>query len=592
MKTFLRTTYYLSLRPVYLFLALLYLAIFVLHMFMLEGVVRQYMMGMAGISSLLLLGFYIAVHKLENPLKNYTIPMASLVLMGIPVLNTLTHLYFLPDVKQTTSLIIIIIVSSMLILDTRWFVGMALTVIAAWLIILLRNIGNDDILHYTIALAMSFAGGLVIQINRKKVLAELVAARRMETERNRELQSAKIRLEMSSKELEETILSLRIAKEQAEQAAVAKEQFLSNMSHELRTPLNAVIGLTELLLSNNPRKDQKEDLETLMISGENLLSLINEVLDFNKMSAGKLTLESVPLNLHALIDQLERTHRLRANQKGIALKVERLQIPDMELLGDPLRLTQILNNLLSNAVKFTETGTVTFTIQSQVLNNGLVQTHFEVKDTGIGMTEDQVKSIFDPFQQADSATTRKFGGTGLGLAITHRLIELHNTKLKVESQFGQGTSFSFTLNLAINTADTPTDLVDTTSAIDLSGKHILLVDDNAINLAVLNKVLKLWHATTDAAHNGQEALDMVVANNYDLVLMDLHMPVMDGYTATQTIRQMNGVKYQNLPIIALTASTLPDVISRVYDAGMNDHLFKPFNQKELYQKLMVYGKRS
>lgn len=582
MQHFLRSTYFKSIRPVYLALSFVYAVLFVLHGLSLSGSDRIIMMVFAGVSALFLISTYIASFRLYETLREYTIELSALVIIGIPIINTLVHIFLMPDGKQTTSFIIIILAASVVVLDTTWFLVMTILATVGWALILVPQLSLEDIIHYIIALAMTMVGAMAIQINRKNILSDLVMARKLQADRNRELQAAKKTLEENQQELERTVVSLKQAKRQTEEAMQAREQFLSNISHELRTPLNAVIGLTELLMLNDPRPDQKEDLEVLKFSGENLLGLISDVLDFTKMNVGELSLEAIPFDLREVIEQLERTHKFRASDKEIEFEVETIDLPENELIGDPLRLKQILNNLLSNAVKFTEHGKVSLKVVCTWPRDQMVDIHFSVTDTGIGIDNKQLQKIFEPFKQADSNTTRKFGGTGLGLAITQQLIEMHGTQMHVNSIPGTGTTFSFSLSLQVRD-DAETSTVQSQPVdIDLSMKRILLVDDNNINLVVLNRMLQHWQAETDIATNGQEAMELAARNQYDLIFMDLHMPVMDGYDAAKLIR----LKQPDLPIVALTASTLNDVIDRVYKCGMNDHMFKPFNQRELHDKLV------
>lgn len=378
------------------------------------------------------------------------------------------------------------------------------------------------------------------------------------------------------------------AKKQAEHASMAKAQFLSTMSHEIRTPLNAVIGITHLLLQDDPKPDQVENLNALRFSGENLLALINDILDFSKIEAGKIEFEEADFSLDEQMTGLRQSFGFKAREKGLEFNVcESSDIP-ATLVGDPTRLSQILNNLLSNAIKFTETGKVSLKVAVKKQTQKTVDLYFEVKDSGIGVPKDKLGAIFESFSQASTDTSRKFGGTGLGLTITKKLLELQGSKIKVKSKTGQGATFYFTLRFKIGQAKlVGRDSVFHQSGTDfesLEGYKVLLVEDNAMNVIVARQFLNRWKLDFDHAKDGEEAVRKVVDGAYDLVLMDLQMPVMDGYEATLLIRQT----HPNLPIIALTASAMLEIQEQVYKVGMNDFVTKPFNPRDLYQKIVRY----
>lgn len=377
------------------------------------------------------------------------------------------------------------------------------------------------------------------------------------------------------------------AKEQAEQASLAKAQFLSTMSHEIRTPMNAVIGITNLLLKNNPRADQKKNLSLLKFSGENLLHLLNDILDFSKIEAGKVAFEEVDFNLNTLLSGIKQSLATKATEgKNLKLRM-RLddELPDM-LIGDPTRLSQVLNNLVGNAIKFTEQGSVTLTVDVVEKTDKEVKLEFCVSDTGIGIPEDKLQYIFDSFSQASSDTTRKYGGTGLGLTITKKLLELQGSSIEVESKAGEGSHFYFGLAFKLsNLQPEEESQVQTSSAAhqSLQGQPILLVEDNPVNVVVASQFLEDWGASIVVAENGRQALEQIEKTSFSLILMDLQMPVMDGYEAALQIRK----KYseEELPIIALTADAMHGVYDQITAAGMNDYISKPFIPDELYKKI-------
>ncbi|WP_207532433.1 histidine kinase N-terminal 7TM domain-containing protein [Desertivirga arenae] len=389
-------------------------------------------------------------------------------------------------------------------------------------------------------------------------------------------------------ERKETEIALLKAKEAAEQATVAKDQFLSTMSHEIRTPMNSILGFTHLLLQNNPREDQKEFLGIQRFSAENLLVLINDILDFSKIQSGKLQIEETPVDLNNLLQNIYATLKNAATEKGIDLV---LTLPEESLppvLADPVRLSQIFVNLVGNAIKFTEKGRVEIIAETLIREQDYTKILFQISDTGIGIAPDKIDQIFESFTQASADTTRKFGGSGLGLTITKQLLRLMKSDVSVSSTPGEGSVFSFQLELK-NAADQQRQIIITAKPDEklLAGKNVLIVDDNPMNVLLAKQFLKKWNIRFGVAKNGLEALNEVQATDYDLVLMDLQMPVMDGYTATVEIRRLTDVKFRELPIIALSASALAEVQEKVFEAGMTDFLTKPFTPDSLFDKLRV-----
>lgn len=377
---------------------------------------------------------------------------------------------------------------------------------------------------------------------------------------------------------------LILAREQAVQSMRAKSEFLSNMSHEIRTPMNAVIGFTNLLLEENPRPDQLEHLGVLEFASKNLLVLINDILDFSKIEAGKIVLEETEFNVKELVHRIGKTLQQRADEKRITLKLNLDTALVPGIVGDPVRLSQVLMNLVGNAIKFTEKGSVVMAVEQKCITSDEVMIYFSVTDTGIGIPEDKQASIFENFTQASSETTRKYGGTGLGLAITKRLLELQQSKIEVQSRVGEGSCFFFTLRFKkghVQSSESPV-LVAPAALKLLSGTRVLLVDDNPANILLAAKMMKKWDIASDSATNGRVAVGMAQQCRYDLILMDLQMPEMDGYEASLSIRALEDPYYKRVPIIALSASAMGDVIGRVTQSGMNDYLSKPFRAPELH----------
>lgn len=379
------------------------------------------------------------------------------------------------------------------------------------------------------------------------------------------------------KQIEHELLE---AKEQALQLSEAKEMFLSVMSHEIRTPLNAVIGMTHLLIDNDPKASQIEDLNVLKFSAENLLHIINDILDFTKIETGNLQLEAIPLDIKSLASDIVNSLQINAAQKGDKLTLEcDDQIP-VNILGDKTRLYQILMNLLGNAIKFTEYGAIELKIELVSENEEAVVMHFVVKDNGIGIPEDKQSYIFETFTQAKTDISRKYGGTGLGLAITRKLLKLYKSDITVKSKEGRGTEFSF--DIQFGKATQKTRLVKSIEPpASFIGKKILVVDDNEINVLIANRILSKWGFELEFARNGKEAIEKAMTKTFDLIFMDIQMPGIDGFETTSIIRELEDEYFKTIPIIALTASTLQDENSKFKACGMNGHILKPFKPEEI-----------
>ncbi len=390
-----------------------------------------------------------------------------------------------------------------------------------------------------------------------------------------------------------TELELKKAKDLAEESLKVKNEFLANMSHEIRTPLNAVIGFTDLLLETQLNTEQRSHLETMRNSGEILLSLINNVLDLSKLESEKLKIEEIPFNLHKSFNTVLKLMKLRADEKGIFLDLKIEPNVPIHIIGDPTRVEQILLNLIGNAVKFTNKGSVQVTLKQLNETDDTSEIYFEVRDTGIGIVSNKINTVFGAFSQAKSDTSRIYGGTGLGLTIVKKLVGLLNGSIKVESKFGEGSVFKITLPLKkdlvnANTAEVEPEFL-MNEPLELS---ILLVEDNKTNQLLAKTRLERWKCKVDIANNGIEGVKKVQKNMYDLILMDIQMPVMDGYEASKIIKNDISKKAAQIPIIAMTAYATNADISRAKSSGMDDYIFKPFKPKELYNILEKYGKPS
>jgi signal transduction histidine kinase/CheY-like chemotaxis protein len=393
-------------------------------------------------------------------------------------------------------------------------------------------------------------------------------------------------LEKQIRKRKETEAELIRAKEQAEDGARAKSDFLSVMSHEIRTPLNAIIGIAHLLLQDQLLPSQLENLKALNISAENLLRLINDILDFGKIEEGKIVLAEKNTCLKLLAENLKTAHHIRAAERGNTINMIVDDALPPYVLGDETRLGQILHNLLSNAVKFTRNGVITLQISLQKIQADEATVYFSVTDTGVGIEKEKQELIFDRFTQASVDIAREFGGSGLGLAIVKRLAALYNSDIYLNSEVGRGSTFFFSITFKKGKPEIqPQQTV--TGKNDLSGIKVLLVEDVEFNIMVAKKMITNWNGAVDVAENGAIALNKIRQTDYDIVLMDLQMPVMDGYNATQHIRNFNDV----IPIIALTASASSDILQRTREFGMTDYLAKPFKPGELYEMIYKYSRK-
>ncbi|MES2778740.1 MAG: tetratricopeptide repeat protein [Bacteroidota bacterium] len=378
------------------------------------------------------------------------------------------------------------------------------------------------------------------------------------------------------------------AKDNAEQATSAKTQFLSVMSHEIRTPLNAIIGIANLLNEDLQNEVHRENIAVLRIASQNLLLLINDLLDLNKLEVGKMEAESEQLNIRKVVDAIKEMFAVSTAQKGIELKLEfDYRIPTA-LMGDETKLNQSITNLVSNAIKFTGKGYVKIGVILKESNAKFTTIQFVVSDTGIGIPDDKQQTIFESFAQASSDTNRKYGGTGLGLSISQKLIEVMGGTLHVQSEVFKGSEFSFTLTFLNTPTDYQKPAIEIMADSSLfEGKRILIADDNAVNIFVLKQFLKKWGVTIVEVSNGLEAFKVMHEQSFDMVLMDVQMPIKDGIDATMDIRNA-GKEWSATPIIAITASHEDEVRVKIKACGMNDFIIKPFMPNDLLEKLSKY----
>jgi signal transduction histidine kinase/ActR/RegA family two-component response regulator len=551
------------LRPVAFFLAFLYFFLALAHFFLLHETFMWTLITAALLTSTFCVVIGLNASKVSSARQSFII----LFMLIIASLNSLLHLWFSEAPEHSTNLFVTIIASG-IVFSNR--IHWAASILFNWIGWITVNITLEMelIQHFFFAMAMSSLLSWFAHMARKTLVEKQLA---LEKERDIAIQHEQV----------------------AKAATEAKSSFLANMSHEIRTPMNGIIGMIDLVSRTKLDEEQKDFIATAKRSASSLMNIINDILDFSKIEAGELTIELVEFDLEQFFTELTHDLLFQASRKGLKLELVNEKFQQTIVMGDPYRITQILNNLLSNAIKFTQSGTIIVEYNLIELD-GRACLSVMVTDTGIGISDDALPHLFDSFSQADMSTTRNFGGTGLGLAITKQLCELMGGDITAQSKLGEGSAFEFKVMLAFpDPIATQTEKRPATeSFVNFANLRVLLVEDNFINQEVMLAILKSLDVQIDVANDGLEAIHMLAHSQsatFDLVLMDCQMPNMDGYEATRRIRAGDaGDVFSKTPIAALTANTMNSEREKCLSAGMNEFLTKPIDIDTLKLLLAKY----
>jgi len=551
------------LRPVAYFFGTLNFFLTLAHFFLLQESFKWILLTLTLLTATLSFVIGLKASKISSAKHSLFI----LILLLIASSNSLLHLWFSEAPEETTNIFVTVIATGIVLSNRHHWTAIILFNWIGWITVNI-SIEMAYTQHFFFTMAMSTLLSWFAHLARKKLV-----------EKQLELQQER---------------DIAIQHEQESKAATkAKSAFLANMSHEIRTPMNGVIGMIELVSNSEMDEEQKDFISTAQRSAESLMIIINDILDFSKIEAGELTIERVEFDLEQVLTELVHDQRFLAIKKGLKFELKKQYVQQAKVVGDPHRITQILNNLLSNAIKFTESGSIIVQYDLNTLDDHL-HLNVVVTDTGIGVSDTSLPFLFDSFSQADMSTTRNFGGTGLGLAITKQLCELMGGGITAQSKLGEGSVFQFSVQLDYpEPASTLKDNTHTaTSLSDFSKLRILLVEDNIINQEVMIAILSSLKINIDVANDGLDAITILnhsQASTFDLILMDCQMPNLDGYETARRIRAGDaGELFNKIPIIALTANTMNSEREKCINAGMNEYLTKPINTNTLKSILAEY----
>jgi len=552
-----------SLPPVCSALVVAYAVFALAHFLTLPPQARLAMTALAAATALVFLAVRLWLGARELPAAGAQ-PLAT-ILLALLLLNSLTHLRLLEEPRQATNLVIVVIAAGAFLLSRLWLAVVVAAALAGWGLAVLTGPPHPGWAHYSFALAAAAALSAAIQHTRRASYLRLVELRERDAERQARLEEALAETEASKREIER-------AMELAQAASRAKSEFLANVSHEIRTPMNGVAGVSDLLLRTPLSAEQREYVETLRASGAGLLRVVDDILDFSRAEAGELALEPADIDLRACIAEAVESLRPEADAKKLALACRLDESVPARFRGDPVRLRRVLRCLVDNAIKFTERGAVTVEAERVAAEGAAGEVRIRVRDTGIGIPAAAHERIFESFSQLDASPARRFGGTGLGLALSRRICALMGGRIEVESAAGAGSTFTVVVPDRGDAAPPPEG--------PPPALRILLAEDNLVNQKVATRILARLGYQADVAANGVEVLAALRKQAYDVVLMDVQMPEMDGLEATRRIRSEWGAKARPC-VIAMTANAMQGDRELCLAAGMDDYLTKPIRPEEI-----------
>lgn len=570
-----------AFRPVLTGLVALYLIFSLSHMLVLPPAIAQPMALLALLSSAICLGFRWILGRQLVAARHAHLFGASAI--GIMLVNISLHLYWSGDPLQTTNFLLLAIGVACVFLSPWYFVGLEALIVGTWLLVIAQLPATAAWPHFGFAFLTTLFLATTVFLILRRNFRRLEEFRLRDEAQKEELATTLQIAEKSNAALEQSNHHLAEARDTADAANRAKSEFLANMSHEIRTPLNAVIGIADIVLEDKLTPTQRENVQMIQVSGTHLLDILQNILDFAKIEADRLELENAPFGVRQSVDTVWQIFHIVASEKGVDLRRAIADDVPENVLGDSVRLRQVLLNLVGNALKFTHEGEVSVTVTCRERTNERARLHFVVRDTGIGLPADKLEHIFEAFAQADSSMTRQFGGTGLGLSISARLVEAMGGRIWVESEEGAGSAFQFEVAFDLAApAAAPAAAEDEESVVPL---RILLAEDNAFNQKVAVHMLENQGHSVRVTADGVQALAALEQESFDVLLVDIQMPEMDGFEVVERIRAKEAESESRQIIIALTAHASAGDRQRCLQAGMDDYLTKPLRKNEMVAAL-------